>query len=133
MALLFDLHISIGVALLGLMTVRGMVRVGNEPPPRPDATPSLEQEGALFRHLALYLLPLLIILGGWAETNLAGYAVRWFVHEFPIILAEWAPWAETAPDLHRWLTSAMLAAAVVHVAAVVKDRRNGHDVLHPML
>ena len=130
---LFDLHISIGVTLLGLMLVRGMVRVLNEPPPLPDAIPSLERVGARFGHLALYLLPLLIIAAGWAETNLEGYGVRWFGYELPIVLAEWEPWAETAADLHRWLAYTMLAVTVVHVAAVVKHRRDGHDVLRRML
>ena len=131
--LLFDLHISIGVTLLGLMLVRCSVRVLNEPPPLPDAIPKLERVGALVGHLALYLLPFLIIAAGWAETNLEGYAVRWFGYDLPIVLAEWEPWVETAADLHRWLAYAMLAVAAVHVAAVVKHRRDGHDVLGRML
>ena len=131
--LLFDLHISVGVTLLGLMIVRGLVRVQNAPPPLPDAIPGLERAGARLGHVALYLLPLLIIAAGWAETNLEGYAVRWFGFELPVVLAERKPWAETATDLHRWLAYSMLAVAVVHVAAVVKHRRDGHDVLRRML
>ena len=45
------------------------------------------------------LLPLLIIAAGWTETNLEGYAVRWFGYELPVDLAEREPWAETAADL----------------------------------
>lgn len=131
--LLFDLHISVGVTLLGLMIARCMVRVLNAPPPLPDTIPELERVGALFGHLALYALPFLIIAAGWAETNLEGYTVQWFGYELPIVLAEWEPWADTAADLHRWLAYTMLAVAVVHVAAVVKHRRNGHDVLRRML
>ena len=131
--LLFDLHISIGVTLLGLMIVRVLVRVLNEPPPFLEAISLPERLGALFGHMALYLLPLLIIAAGWAETNLEGYAVRWFGYELPIVLVEWEPWAETAADLHRWLAYTMLAVAAVHVAAVVKHRRDGHDVLRRML
>ena len=83
--LLFNLPISIGVTLLGLMIVRGMVFVLNKPPP--DALQELKRVGALFGHLTLYLLPLLIIIGR-AKTNLEGYAIHWFGYKLPVLLVE---------------------------------------------
>ena len=131
--LLFDLHISGGVTLLGLMIVRVWVRVRNDPPPLPAEIPDLERFGARVGHLALYLLPLLIITAGWAETNLEGYAVHWFGYELPVILPESEPWVETATNLHRWLAYSMLAVAAVHVAAAFKHRWiDGHDVIRRM-
>ena len=38
----------------------------------------------------------------------------------------------TTAFLHKWIAYTMLALAVVHVAAVVKHRIEGHDVLGRM-
>ncbi|MDA7949210.1 MAG: cytochrome b [Hyphomicrobiaceae bacterium] len=135
---LFGLHISIGVTLLGLLIIRIAVRSKAPPPPLPQGFAPWEKAASHLGHLALYVLPAVIIVLGWAETNFSGYSVRWFgVHMpkiFPSMENLWGfdP-GKITEELHAWLAYTMLAVAIVHIAAVIKHRWfDGHDVLHRM-
>ena len=135
---LFGLHISIGVTLLFLLVARITVRLWNAPPSLPDALASWEKIGSHLGHWGLYLLPVAIILIGWAETDFGGHGVKWFGLSmpkiFPTMETLWGLKLETiTATIHQWLAYTMLTLAVVHVAAVAKHRWiDGHDVLHRM-
>ena len=135
---LFGLHISIGVTLFMLLIARVAVRLLNAPPPLPGALASWEKFGSHLGHFGLYLLPAIIILIGWAETDFGGHGVEWFglsmPKVFPTMKTLWVLNLETTTAfLHKWIAYTMLALAVVHVAAVVKHRWiDGHDVLRRM-
>ncbi|WP_293576921.1 cytochrome b/b6 domain-containing protein [Phaeobacter sp.] len=135
--LLFGLHISGGVTLAFLLILRIALRLVL-PHPAPVAGLSRwEHIGSQLGHLALYLLPALVIAIGWAETDFGGHSVSWFGIDMPKLLPTtevlWGWEVEEVTEvLHRWLAYGMLAVAVVHVAAVVKHRREGHDVLPRM-
>ena len=135
---LFGLHISIGVTLLFLLVARIAVRLWNAPPSLPDALAPWEKIGSHLGHWGLYLLPVAIILIGWAETDFGGHGVKWFGLSmpkiFPTMETLWGLKLETiTATIHLWLAYTMLALAVVHVAAVAKHRWiDGHDVLHRM-
>lgn len=133
--LLFDLHISVGVTLLILLVMRMGVRRSNPPPALPSGISRLERIGAHVGHLALYGLPAIVIVLGWAETNFGGYTVQWFGLAMPAVFPETGePLQALAETLHRWFAYIMLAVAVVHVAAALKHRWvDGHDVLGRML
>ncbi len=135
---LFGIHISTGVTLLALLAIRIAVRRSNSPPPLPDGLAAWEKTASHLGHLGLYLLPAVVILIGWAETDFGGHGVKWFGLSMPKIFptteAFWGVNLESVTStLHRWLAYTMLALAVVHVAAVLKHRWiDGHDVLHRM-
>jgi len=135
---LFGLHISIGVTLLMLLAARIAVRLMNPPPPLPGGLASWEKIGSHLGNFALYLLPAIVILIGWAETDFGGHGVEWFglpmPKVFPTMEVLWGLNLETTTAfLHKWLAYTMLALAVVHVAAVIKHRWvDGHDVLGRM-
>ena len=82
---LYGLHISVGVTLLALLAARIAVRMRNTPPALPVEIPPLERRAAELGHIALYVLPLAVIALGYAQTNLKGYAVKWFGLELPSI------------------------------------------------
>ena len=132
---LFSLHIWIGVTLGMLLIWRIVLLLTTLRPPEATGLTALEAKGSRIGHFLLYLLPAAVIFVGWAETDFAGHGVTWWggiamPKLFPTIesdvletlLASW----------HRWLAYIMLAVAVVHVAAVVKHRMEGHDILPRM-
>lgn len=136
--LLFSLHISTGVSLLVLLVARLAIRIMVAPPPLPFAMPRWERAGAHLAHGGLYLLPALIILIGWAESDFGGHGVSWFGVSLPKLFPTRESFAgidlETTLALaHRVLAYSLLALAGLHVAAVIKHRWvDGHDVLRRM-
>ncbi|MFY0622133.1 MAG: cytochrome b/b6 domain-containing protein [Pelagimonas sp.] len=136
--ILMGLHISGGVTLLGLLVLRIGIRLTNRPPALPQGLSPLEKLGSHLGHLALYLLPLAVIVLGWAEADFGGHGVHWFSFAMPKVFPTMEMWGtinveDLADTLHTYLAYLMLAVAVVHVAAVVKHRWfDGHDVLGRM-
>ena len=134
---LFGLHISIGVTLLFLLVARIAVRLKTSPPPPLDTLLNWEKRASHLGHLMLYALPILIIAIGWAESDFGGHGASWLGISmpkiFPTMETLWGFDLEaTTATLHMWLAYIMLAVVVVHVAAVVKHRSEGHDVLNRM-
>ncbi|WP_170331895.1 cytochrome b [Ruegeria arenilitoris] len=134
---LFSIHISMGVLLLFLIVVRIALRIITPAPAPLAALANWEKLLSHLGHLALYVLPLMVILIGWAETDFGGHGTTLFGLSMPKIFptkeALWGYNLETTTaTLHRWLAYAMLAVVAGHVAAVVKHRIEGHDVLGRM-
>lgn len=135
--LLFGVHISSGVTLLALILIRLWVRYRSTIPAPIPALSKREVQGSHLGHIALYALPLFIIFIGWAETDFGGYGVKWFGIHMPKVFPTMETLAginlESATAwLHKWAAYLMLLVAMVHIAAVVKHRLEGHDVLYRM-
>ena len=132
---LFFLHISVGVTLFFALVARVTIRFIYKPPPLPDAIPKLDRMGAHLGHAALYVIPFMVILVGWAEVDFGGHQVQWFGVNvpkiFPTMETLWSVELEdTMEVIHRWLAYTMLGVALVHIAAVIKHRWfDGHDIL----
>lgn len=133
---LFGLHMSVGVTLLVLLILRIAIRLRVGAPPLPEALPRRDRIGARVGHIALYVLPVLIITLGWASRDFGGHGVEWFGLSLPKIfptretLAGLKP-GDLAAELHGSLAWTLLALALIHIAAVAKHRWvDGHDVLH---
>lgn len=132
--ILFPLHISVGVTLLILLGLRLLVRLLSSPPPLPAGFIWQERVAAYLGHLALYVLPLAVIVVGWLEVELqGGHGVQWFglpipplvkpgLEETVVLLENW----------HKWLAYMMLVVAAGHVLAALQHRREGRDVLGRM-
>lgn len=132
--LLFSLHISCGVSLLLLLIARIVLRLKYPAPPLPPELPKLERVGAKLGHLALYILPALIILVGWAESDFGGHGVAWFGVAMPKVFPTMeflygVELEEVLAEIHEIAAYTMLGVVAVHIAAVIKHRRDGHDVL----
>ena len=131
--LLLGLHISVGVTLGFLLALRFAVRIEYPPPPLPPGLSDLERRGARLAHAALYALPAAAIAAGWAETDFGGHGVEWFGVPMPKLFPSLGEGAEElAGDVHLTLVYLMLAASLAHVAAAVKHRFDGNDVLPRM-
>ncbi|KZK78424.1 hypothetical protein PsW64_04063 [Pseudovibrio sp. W64] len=135
---LFDLHISMGVTLLGLLLLRVAIRLVNKPPALPAGLTSWEKIGSHLGHLGLYLLPLVTMLVAWAEVDFGGHGVKWFTIGMPKIFPTMETFAginleDTTATAHELLAWSLLALVAVHVAAVLKHKYwDGHDVMGRM-
>lgn len=97
-----------------------------------------EEIGARAGHIGLYVLPALVIIIGWAETDFGGHGVRWFGIEMLKVFPTMETLAGinleiTTATLHQWIAYSMFALVIVHVLAVIKHRMDGHDILYRMI
>ena len=116
---MFNLHKSIGLALLALMIVRLGWRIAHRPPDYPPMPP-WQARLATTTHVLLYALLIALPLAGYLGSAFSGYPVRWF----GVTLPSWAPknvalkeWMGTA---HLVLAWALAFVFTLHMAGVAK-------------
>jgi len=82
----FNLHKSLGITVLTLMTLRLAWRGFYGAPDLPSSMPGIERTAAKLGHLALYLLAFALPLTGWAMTSTSGRPSLLFgFADFPLI------------------------------------------------
>lgn len=64
-----DLHMSIGLTVLGLVLLRLLWRIGHTPPPLPKNYPRWERTTARIVHATLYVVMLALPLSGWMHDS----------------------------------------------------------------
>ncbi len=85
---LYNLHKSIGITILALMTLRLFWRSFRAAPALPASVPRRERVAAHFGHLALYAALFLMPLSGWAMISASDKpSVLFGTTAFPLI-----PW-----------------------------------------
>lgn len=113
---LFQLHKSIGIAVLLLMTARLVYRWTHAPVPLPEDIPAMQRFAAETVHWTLYALLLLQPVVGWIATS-AYPAPFWFFGLFPVpsIWRVDQPFAERLFFVHKligYLIGLLLCAHV---------------------
>lgn len=123
-------HISAGLAILGLMLVRLLWRIGN-PPPLPEHTifGRWAERAGVMMHYVLYALVLAVIILGIAVQFARGNALpvfAWFE-----IASPWSPdraFARSLKEIHEVLANGLMILVGLHTAAalfhhwVLRDR-----------
>ena len=113
----FNLHKSIGLAILALMLVRIAWRAGHAPPALPPM-PAWQARAAWANHALLYALLVAMPIVGYLGSAFSGYPVRFFGMALPA----WAPRDEALKSamsaLHLGAAWLLAAALALHVAAV---------------
>ena len=126
--LLYKYHKTFGVILLGLMTVRLVLRLAKPPPPYDPPIPSFFRTAGRINHLALYALLIAQPVVGWAATASGGFPIEFFEAELPPLLSKDEALSQTLYDVHLALGAAILALAALHVSAALMHwlgRRDG--------
>lgn len=131
---LTDLHMSIGLTVLGLVLLRLLWRFSHRPPPLPAAYAPWERAVAHAAHITLYGVMLLLPISGWlhdsAWKDAPAHPYYWFgLFEWPRL--KWI--RELNPPLkevmhHRFLILhigcgyALYALLCAHIAGVLKHQ-----------
>ena len=133
-AALTAIHISIGVTFLVLLAVRIALRMKHKPPPLPHGLSEFEHKASHIAHMALYVVPAIVMVAGYAKVNFSGDNVEWFGVSLPRLFPETGETLQQrTEDLHMIGAVIIVLVVVVHVAAVIKHRWfDGHDVLSRM-
>jgi len=118
--ILYELHKSLGLTVLGLTLVRIVVRVRRGAPPFVPGLPRWQRVAAHASHYALYLLIVLVPLLGWTATSVGFPPVNYF-WTVPVTLP--LPHDETLSErifgAHKALAFTLVAVAGVHLSAAL--------------
>jgi cytochrome b561 len=122
-------HKSFGITILALAAIRLLWRMFNRPPPLPPM-PRWQFFAARANHVALYLLLFAMPLTGWAMSSASNYPVSWFgLVQLPDLVAPDEAREQLFEAVHEWLSWALIALALLHVAAALKHQFVDRDGL----
>ncbi len=126
---LYNLHRSIGAALIPIILVRVIYRITHPPSPLPEAIPPLQRLAAAGTHGALYALLLAQPVIGWIATSAYPAPIPVFgLFELPPLWGANRPLSDRLFSLHAAFGIAIAIVVALHVAAachhhfVRKDR-----------
>lgn len=113
------LHISLGLVLLLVMSLRLLWRLLN-PSPAPLGGNGLQQAAARLVKWGLYLLVFVVMITGYLITTADGKAARLFDWlEFPSLVQLSAAQVDLAGELHEYLAWGIIGLVVLHVGGAV--------------
>lgn len=131
-------HIPLGLAILALVIVRIVNRLGQRTPPLPDTLPRWQAFAARASHWILYGLMVAMPLLGWATLSAGGFPIEPLpgVH-LPALVSVGPTWHAYARTAHGLLAFALFGTILVHLSAgllhacVLRDGVYGHVALRP--
>jgi cytochrome b561 len=117
---LMNLHLSLGLLILALMTARAGWRLVHGAPP-PEATlPAWQRIISQLVHGALYLLVFAMTFTGWFFASMRGWEITVFgAFPVPRLVAQGSSVGRMLGELHATLVWVLLAAIGLHVAAAL--------------
>jgi cytochrome b561/polyisoprenoid-binding protein YceI len=123
----YNLHKSLGFAVLVLMVLRIGWRMFNPLPELPASMPELQRKAAHAAHALLYIATFAIVLAGWALISTSSKpSVLFQVTSFPLL-----PWLSDLPvddkkayhhlfeAVHGFLGWSLLVLIVLHIAGAL--------------
>jgi len=115
-----NLHLSIGLLILTLMSLRALWRLVHGAPP-PEATlPQWQRFAAGLVHLLLYLVVFALTMTGWFFASMRGWTITAFgMVPVPRLVAEGSQIGSALGRWHGTLTWVLLAIIGAHVAAAL--------------
>lgn len=131
--LLYKYHKTFGVVLLGLMTLRLVLKLmlgtPNYAPPLPRFNKSASAAVHGLMYLALLVQPVL----GWLATAAGGYPVEFFSYKLPGLIAKDPALSKTLYGLHGSVGWLIVALVTIHIGAALMHRYVKRDtVMHRM-
>lgn len=118
--LLYELHKSFGIIVIGLAVLRILVRATSGAPPVVETIPAWQRIAARMTHYALYALIILVPLVGLVATSTCCPPVNLF-WTIPVTLPVDGGMEASKPifDFHRVLALALAAILLLHASAAL--------------
>jgi cytochrome b561 len=133
---LYDLHKSLGIIVLLLVTIRIITRLVTYIPPLPQTIHPVLRMMAKAVQYAMYLLMVTIPLLGYAMSDSVGKGVKLFGIPLPIFLPANKGLGKTLGDLHGVFAYTLLGLVMAHIAGAIWHRffdRPENDTLKRMV
>jgi cytochrome b561 len=130
--LLYQLHKTLGIAVLGLVVIRAYARLTRARPNWDAGLPAWQQHAAAGMHAALYLLLLVVPLLGYLTAASAPARIpTLFLGVLPVphLLAPDPALFALLRPLHRWGAILLVGLAAAHTAAAIHNHRAGRASL----
>jgi cytochrome b561 len=115
-----SIHADIGYLLLVLIALRLVWRAINPTPALPADTPRWSRIAAATSHGALYLIPLVVIMLGWAHSGArpqGDYGSFFGLFHVPQFTSPDKATADAFEDRHIYAAYVLLALIVIHLGA----------------
>jgi len=117
---LMNLHLSIGLVILALMTLRYAWRLLRGGPAPEAGLPRWQSRAAELVHAALYLVVFAMTLSGWLFASMRGWAITLFgLVPVPRLVAHGSSFGHTVGEWHGPLSWALLVLIGLHAAAAL--------------
>jgi len=127
--LLYDVHESTGVALLGIVALRLLRRLANPPAPLPSRLPRAVRFAARTNHALMYAVLLVQPTTGFLAANAWGYPLTWVgLVPIPSPIGHDEAIAPYLSAVHWWGALLLLGLVALHMAGVAYHgvtRRDG--------
>lgn len=130
-----NLHLSIGLTILALMTLRYARRLLRGVPPAEASLPDWQRRAAELVPVALYLVVFAMTLSGWLFASMRGWAItRFGIVPVPHLVAQGSSFGHMVGEWHGPMSWALLVLIGLHAAAALAHRFLFRDqVLQRML
>ena len=132
---MIDLHKSIGITIIMLVSLRLLWRFANIRPSLPHQYPQIIHIGAKLGHWALYAFMFVMPLSGWLMVSAMGRAPSFFgFFTLPALIDKNIPLVILFKNIHEFIAYGLIAMVIAHIGAalwhyfIIKD-----DILTRML
>jgi cytochrome b561 len=130
---LYKYHKTFGVNLLGLMTLRLILKLVTVQPEYDPPLPRLNRVASQAVHGLLYIALLAQPVLGWLATAAGGYPVEFFNSKLPALIGKDKALSETLYGLHGAVGWTIIALISIHIGAALMHRYVKRDtVMHRM-
>jgi cytochrome b561 len=112
-------HVSFGVTILALMSVRFLWRLSHPVVPE-SSLPAWQRFSSEAVHWLLYLLVLAVTITGWFFASMRGWTIRLFgIVDLPMLTAANSPVARAIGRWHETLEWTLLVLVGLHLVAAL--------------
>jgi cytochrome b561 len=130
---LYKYHKTFGVILLGLMTLRLVLKLTLGRPDYDPPLPRFNKVASAAVHGMLYVALLVQPMLGWAATAAGGYPIEFFNSTLPKFLSKDPALSKTLYSIHLSVGLLILALIAIHVGAALMHAFIKRDtVMHRM-
>jgi cytochrome b561 len=119
---LYKYHKTFGVIILGLMTVRLILRLIRGKPEYDPPLPSISRVASRISHGLLYVLLLVQPVLGWAATSAGGFPIEFFNSKLPALLGKDPALSKSLYAIHGTVGLLLLVLITIHVGAALMHR-----------